>query len=494
MPRPLRWFDAITINIYFTGLTTVSQTLTPLVIPLLVQQFVGVDQQGGYYGQIRLWSLMTALVVQSFMGLLSDHSRSRWGRRRPFIFLGTVFDLLFITLIGVSAGMEGSAGFCFLFAMVLMLQISLNTAHAAAQPLIPDLVPNEKRGLYSGIKALFEVPAPLILVAFTIGRMIAAGRYWTGLITAMVILVLTMIITMFVPEKPNTDPVEKIDWNPLIRLIAMTIVFTLIILGMGKVSLEITDFFANRLTEWGTLLTIGIVGLAAMLFAIGVGVWVSIQISLGEKAKSNPSYTWWVINRLAFLVGITNIASFAVFFLQGRLSLEREQAAGPASQLIMVVGIFILLLALPSGWLADRFGRKLLVILSGFCGAFGALILIIAPNLSLDIYWGHFGWRCCWDILHFQLGLRNYLGPKIRSGALFRYIEPGRCWSWCRGCLHRRTSSRLRHALSPWKTWLGVRSIIHYIRYIIAAICDHCVQNQSKPYPMKRYNYFQSKP
>jgi len=107
-----------------------------------------------------------------------------------------------------------------------------------------------------------------------------------------------------------------------------------------------------------------------MVLAVGVGVWVSIRISLGEDAKSNPSYTWWVINRLAFLVGITNIASFAVFFLQGRLGLAREQAAGPASQLIMVVGasqlimvvgIFILLLALPSGWLADRFSAGHLV-------------------------------------------------------------------------------------------------------------------------------------
>lgn len=382
MSRPLRWFDAITINIYFTGLTTVSQTLTPLVIPLLVQQFVGTGQQGGYYGQIRMWSLMTALVIQSFMGLLSDRSRARWGRRRPFIFLGTVFDLVFITLIGISAAMEGIAGFWFLFVMVLLLQVSLNTGQAAAQPLIPDLVPDVKRGLFSGIKALFEVPIPLILVAFTIGRMVAAGRYWAGLITAMVVLVVSMILTMFAPEKPNPNSIEKIDWKPLSRLIAMTTVFTLIIVGMGKASLEITNLFANRLTESGTLLTIGSVGIAAMVLTIGVGVWLSIQISLGENAKSNPSYTWWVINRLAFLVGVTNIASFAVFFLQSRLGLEREQAVGPASQLIMVVGVFILLLALPSGWLADRFGHKSLVIISGFCGALGAFLLIIAPNLA----------------------------------------------------------------------------------------------------------------
>ena len=72
MNRALRWYDMITINIYFTGLTTLSQTMTPLVVPLLVQQFVGEAQQGTYYGTIRLWSLMVALLVQSLMGLLSE--------------------------------------------------------------------------------------------------------------------------------------------------------------------------------------------------------------------------------------------------------------------------------------------------------------------------------------------------------------------------------------------------------------------------------------
>ena len=34
--RPLRWYDLITLNAYFLGLSTLSQTLTPLVVPLLV--------------------------------------------------------------------------------------------------------------------------------------------------------------------------------------------------------------------------------------------------------------------------------------------------------------------------------------------------------------------------------------------------------------------------------------------------------------------------
>jgi hypothetical protein len=37
MQRVIRWYDYITINIYWFALTARSQVLTPLVIPLLVQ-------------------------------------------------------------------------------------------------------------------------------------------------------------------------------------------------------------------------------------------------------------------------------------------------------------------------------------------------------------------------------------------------------------------------------------------------------------------------
>jgi MFS family permease len=112
-----------------------------------------------------------------------------------------------------------------------------------------------------------------------------------------------------------------------------------------------------------------------------------VRLSIGNAAKEQPNFTWWVVNRLAFLVGSTNLASFAVYFLQGRMGIERELAAKPASQLLLIVGVFILILALPSGWLADRFGRKPLVAISGLVAAAGTLVLILAPNMTI-IYIG----------------------------------------------------------------------------------------------------------
>jgi MFS family permease len=90
-----------------------------------------------------------------------------------------------------------------------------------------------------------------------------------------------------------------------------------------------------------------------------------------------------VVNRLAFLVAANNLAGFMIYFLQQRFSgLEGEKAAGPASTTIMFVGISILLTALPSGWLADRFGKRLLVAISGILAAAGTFVVVLIPNLT----------------------------------------------------------------------------------------------------------------
>jgi MFS family permease len=387
MNKPARWHDYLTINIYWLGLTTVAQTMTPLVVPLLVQQFVGEELKGTFYGTLRLWTLMAALLVQALMGMLSDRSTLRWGRRRPFILIGTLLDLVFMALISLSAGLSGMSGYVFLFAMIILLQISSNTAQAGQNGLIPDLVPEKMRGRFSGVKAIFEIPLPLILVSFTIGRVIAAGHLWTGIFIAMGILVIAMVLTMFAPEERPSGSPPALNWTPFLRLALMTALFTAIILLMGWLVQAISRLVNGVGGSLSGAILIGVTGLGAMLVAIGLGVWMSVRVGVGDVIRKHPSFTWWVVNRLAFLVGANNLASFTVYFLQARLGFAREKAVGPAAMLTMFVGIFILLAALPSGWLADRFGHKRLVLLSGLVAALGTLIALLVPNLTL-IYVG----------------------------------------------------------------------------------------------------------
>ncbi len=386
MARTIHWYDYITYNIYFFGLTTLSQTMG-LITPLLVQQFVGEAQKASYYGTFRLFTLMVALLAQALMGIFSDRSTISWGRRRPYIMVGTLVTGVLTILIGFTAGMEGMTGFWVLFAIGLVQPVFSNMSQAAEQGIIPDLVPDQKRGLFSGIKALFEIPLPLILVAFTVGRLVAKGYLWAGILLAVGVLVLVMLLTMLVPEKSLQQKPVPMDWQPLARLLAMTAIFTLIILAMGQGVKQVGNLLSNVSLPTTLFIIMGLFGLVGMLIAVALGVWLSVRISLGSSAERNPSFTWWVVNRLAFLVGAVNLSTFAIYFLQARLGYVKEAAAAPASQLILFVGVFILLSTVPAGWLTDRFGEKRMVAIAGLVAVVGTVIALSIPSLPV-IYVG----------------------------------------------------------------------------------------------------------
>jgi len=130
--KRLRWYDYITINIYWLAQGMESATLTPIVLPLLVLRFVPADMKNPFYGALRAAGLVVAILVQPAFGLLSDRSTSRWGRRRPFIAAGTLLCILLLTFVGLASS------YWSLFLAVLLLQFASNVSHGALLGLIPD--------------------------------------------------------------------------------------------------------------------------------------------------------------------------------------------------------------------------------------------------------------------------------------------------------------------------------------------------------------------
>ncbi|MBN2006678.1 MAG: MFS transporter [Anaerolineae bacterium] len=386
--RDVRRHEYLTVNIYYLGLTVLTQTLAPLVIPLLVQQFVGEEQQGRYFGIARLGALMAALLAQALMGMLSDRCASRWGRRRPFVVAGTFACLAAVVGIGFSSGMAGMAGFWLLFVLYALQQMSANTAQSAVQSLIPDLVPEKKRGIFSGIKALFELPVPMVLVSFTIAPLIGAGKLWSGLAVLMGILFVVMLLALTVSETPLRERPAPLDWRPFLRLVMMTALFTSIILAMSEAVKVVGRMLLGIESRPVLLLGMGVAGFVGMATTIVLGVRACVRLSVGAQAERQArSFIWWVTSRLAFLVGATNLAGFVLYYLQTRLGYTRESAAGPASRMMLMIGVAVLATALPAGWLTDKFGRKGMVILSGLIAGLGALVTLFATHINV-IYVG----------------------------------------------------------------------------------------------------------
>jgi MFS family permease len=382
MAQAVRWHDHLTINAFWFALTVRAQTLGGVVVPLLVQRFVGEAQKGRSFGTIRLWALMTAVLTQAAMGIASDRSQSRWGRRRPFVASGTAVELLVLALLGVVAGLEGLSGYWALLVLYAVSSVASNTAQAAAQGLIPDLVPLERRGLFSGIKALLEVPLPLFFVSVVIGPLVSRGQMQTSLLAVMGVLVACAAITMVVREAPVREKQPGVGTGELVRLTLMTAAFAAIIVGVGGAVRVILDWSA-RLPPGQATAVAAAAGVVGMLVAVVLGVLVCVRIAVGHGAGRALPFTSWVVNRLAFLVAANGLSGFMLYFMQERfVDLQAERAAGPASSAVMLVGLFILLTAVPSGWLADRIGKRSLVALSGVVATVGMTILLLVPTMA----------------------------------------------------------------------------------------------------------------
>ena len=280
--------------------------------------------------------------------------------------------------------MEGEAGYWTLFAAYILSMLASNTGHAAAQGLIPDLVPQEKHGIFSGVKAFFELPAPLIFVSFVITKLVENGNLWGAIFVLSAVVLAATLITMLAPEKPIKTPPYEMDWKPILRLVLMTAIFTAIILGSGAL-VQFVNTQAQALPNTTRLIAVAAMGVIGMALAVVLGVWASVRVSLGgQKTENKNAFTWWVINRLAFLVGSTNLASFVLYFIQERFpELEGAAAAGPTAMLVMFVGIAILISSIPAGWLADKFGQKPLCAFSGVLATIGTLVVILSVNMVM---------------------------------------------------------------------------------------------------------------
>lgn len=396
----MRWYDHVTINLAWLGLNVASGVITPVMLPYLVALFVPPALKNTYLAQIRVVSLAMAMLVQPLSGTLSDRNTSSWGRRRPYILGGTLFDLLFLVLVGSSVLFidntaldnifepifgVGSA-YVILMVGIVLLQISSNVAHGALQGLIPDLVPKDQRGRASGVKAVMEL-LPAFMVIF-VGPLVDAGKIWlTVSIIAGSLLITTLGTVLSVREVPLKEKPSEPIRERVLRLVALTVIFVGVTRGAVWLVGSSGDWLTQRQAPVEIQVAlVGLAGLLGMAGSIILGVYFGAWMGIGQEARQQRSFIWWVVNRLLFLAAVGSIQGFAQFFLSDVL--EIPNPATVTTLLTAVVGVFLMPSALGGGYLADRIGRQRLVALSGLIAAGGTILLLFSKNVPMVIISG----------------------------------------------------------------------------------------------------------
>ncbi len=133
--------------------------LIAIVLPSQIAAIVGDAQKEFYNGIIPAIGAAVSLVITPVAGALSDRSRSRFGRRRPFMLGGTLVNILFLLLLAPF----GPGDNIWLFLLCYMgIQFGNNWSGGPYAGLIPDVVTHHQRGSASGWMGLMTAVGTLV--------------------------------------------------------------------------------------------------------------------------------------------------------------------------------------------------------------------------------------------------------------------------------------------------------------------------------------------
>ena len=157
--------------------------LLPIVIPAQILLFVapgsaGNAQQALFLGGMAALGAVTALILQPTIGALSDRIHTRFGRRRPFMFIGALALLTGLSLLALTHLIA-------LFVLGLFIVVVGNTiSTTASQGLVPDCVPVRQRGAASGFMGLMTLlgtVGSLALASILLGQATNGGANTAGI-------------------------------------------------------------------------------------------------------------------------------------------------------------------------------------------------------------------------------------------------------------------------------------------------------------------------
>jgi MFS family permease len=310
------------ISLYWLGLTSVFSGLDILNSRLQFTGLVPKGREGLGALEISILGTFIAILVQPTVGSISDYTMSRWGRRKPYIFVGSVLDLLFLYGIATSNTIVAIAAF------VALLQFSSNFAQGPFQGYVPDLVAAPQVGLASGLMGLFSALGNILgfavaAIATTLSATDPNAFFYGTMALGLIEFTTMLAVVIRVDEGRRAKPREGRSWWTIAR------------------------------ETWATDI-------------------------LRER-----SFIWLVGSRFFVMLAAALMTNLSVFYLAQSFGFDADETGRTKLVLLGVVAVGVILAVLPASRLSDRFGRKPVIYCSCAIGACGLAVLASATAIPV---------------------------------------------------------------------------------------------------------------
>ncbi|KYR02305.1 hypothetical protein DLAC_01137 [Tieghemostelium lacteum] len=321
----------LSLSSYWFAYAAVMSALISIVWPSQIAYLGGQENKEKYVGIIPILAVAVSIVISPLSGALSDHSTSRYGRRRIYIVTGSVVCLVFLFLTSLSPNI-------YIFMLMIMgIEFGINFGGTPYTSLMPDLVPKSKYGLASGYLALGNALGNLFGVLGSGVCLMIKKSYLMVYIFLIIIFGIFNLPTLIVIKE---KPVRASPDQPKLT-------FKRFIKSFYLPSSEYRDFY------------------------------------------------WVIITRFLQEMGIYSILPFIQFYLGDIIHVEKESLEFYASVFISIIVLTSIPSSIIGGPLSDKYGRKLLVYISSAIMAtvtVGFILVALRPNvIAVMVLSGLFG-------------------------------------------------------------------------------------------------------
>ena len=174
MDKKLSWLSKLCFGIGAFGKDAVYAIVgTYLMMYLTDYRSVAPAFVGGLFMVARIWDAFN----DPFMGMIVDNTRTKWGKFRPWILIGTVMNAIVLVLLFMDNGLEGKAYLVWCSVFYILWGMTYTVMDIPYWSLVPALTEDEnERSQISAIPRIFASCAWLVINSFGLIMVAWLGR------------------------------------------------------------------------------------------------------------------------------------------------------------------------------------------------------------------------------------------------------------------------------------------------------------------------------
>jgi maltose/moltooligosaccharide transporter len=283
-----------------------------------------------------------ALFIGPFIGMLSDSSKSRMGRRLPFILFPMPFMVIGLIIVGfvpdlISPEKSGNLSMLvglFIPFFIALVAILVGNAFmdGTKNALLFDWTPSEKRTMATGISILVATITVVIVVLLS-SSLFEIFKPLPFLLAAVVLLVSVLLVFFFVKDAPTPSEVKEENLN------------------VRKIIAVIKDL----------------------------------------PREHGRSLIFFMLSMFFAYLGVALVQAFLTSYAVSVVGMD----AGPAGMLMAIFAVGGAVMALPAAWLAGKFGRRPMMMIGFGIMVVISILIAFIPNktfLMVSMVFTAVGW------------------------------------------------------------------------------------------------------